>query len=254
MRIARVQYNAHQFWAMLEPGSARFLRQPPFGHILPGSLRVPLSKVRLLAPCEPSKIVLAGLNYRDHARELGMAIPAEPVIFLKPPTAVIGPGDPIIWPRGVKRLDYEAELAVVIGRTAREITPGQAPRHILGYTCLNDVTARDLQKKDGQWTRAKSFDTFCPIGPWIETDLDIRRAAVSCRLNGRLKQSSDTSKLIFGITELVSFVSRVMTLLPGDIISTGTPPGIAAMKAGDTVEISIEGIGTLVNRVQRPNK
>ncbi len=254
MRIARVQYKAHVFWAVVEPGSVRFLRQPPFAHILPGSLRVPLSKVRFLAPCEPSKIVCAGLNYRDHARELGMSAPAEPVIFLKPPTAVIGSGDPIICPRGVKRLDYEAELAVVIGKEARAITPAQARRYILGYTCLNDVTARDLQKKDGQWTRAKSFDTFCPVGPWIETDCDLRRAAVSCRLNGRLRQYSRTSQLICGVPELVSFVSRVMTLLPGDIISTGTPPGIAAMKPGDRVEISIEGIGTLVNRVQRPNK
>ncbi len=251
MRIARVQYDGEVLWAAVEGPGVRILRYPPFEHILPGPVRLPLSKVRLLAPCEPSKIVLAGLNYRDHAKELGMELPAEPVIFLKPPTAVIGPDEPIIYPRGVKRLDYEAELAVVIKKKTRNTSPAQVSACILGFTCLNDVTARDLQKKDGQWTRSKSFDTFCPAGPWIETEFSPRCAAISCRLNGRLKQNSSTEQLIFSVPQLISFVSRVMTLLPGDIVSTGTPPGIGPMKAGDKVEVVINGLGTLSNPVKR---
>jgi len=207
------------------------------------------SEVRLLAPCVPTKVVAVGLNYRDHARELGMAVPENPVLFLKPPTAVIGPGDNIIYPAMSRQVDYEGELGIVIRDRVRRISPAESRQHILGYTCANDVTARDLQKQDGQWTRAKGFDTFCPVGPWIETDLDPGDLLIETYLNGESRQSSRTSQFVFGVDRLVSFISQVMTLDPGDLIITGTPAGIGPMKAGDEVEVRIEGIGSLKNRV-----
>ena len=209
----------------------------------------PLLEVRLLSPCQPSKIVAVGLNYRDHAMELNMEIPQEPILFIKPGTSVCGPDDPIRYPPFSQQVDYEAELGIVISRSTKDIDPSEAPDYILGYTCLNDVTARDLQKRDGQWTRAKSFDTFCPIGPCIQTELDPSDCKVECFLNGEPKQSSSTQNQIFPPFFLVSFVSRVMTLLPGDIIATGTPPGVGPMRIGDEVEIVVEGIGSLRNHV-----
>lgn len=200
----------------------------------------------------PSKIILVGLNYRAHARELAMAIPDEPVIFLKPSTALVAGGGNIVYPRQVKRLDYEAELALVIKKAARNVPLKKARDFIGGYTCLNDITARNLQKKDGQWTRAKSFDTFCPLGPKLAAGLDPSDLRVTCRLNGKIKQDSRTSDMIFTVEYLVSFISRIMTLLPGDIISTGTPPGVGPMHPGDTVEVEIEGIGKLTNHVIAP--
>ncbi len=208
-----------------------------------------ISSVKLLAPCTPSKIIAVGLNYRDHAAELGFAIPEEPIIFLKPPTTVIGHMDDIVYPRSSIQVDYEAELAVVIKNRIRDIEPEDAAENILGFTCANDVTARDLQKRDGQWTRAKSFDTFCPVGPWIETDMGPDDLLVESYLNGRLRQSSRTSQFIFNVNLLVSFISGVMTLFPGDIIITGTPAGIGPMKPGDEIEVRIEGIGSLRNRL-----
>jgi len=202
---------------------------------------------------KPTKIVCVGTNYRDHAKELGMDIPGEPLIFLKPVSSIIYDSQEIVLPRGVTRLDYEAELAVVIKEEARRIEEKDVPGHILGYTCLNDVTARDLQKKDGQWTRAKSFDTFCPVGPWVETDIDPLNVKVESYLNGDLKQSSNTRELIFTVNRLVSFISGVMTLRPGDIISTGTPYGVGPMQPGDIIEIRIEGIGSLKNKVVESN-
>lgn len=210
---------------------------------------LPLSSIKLLAPVMPSKIVSVGLNYRDHAKELDMAVPAEPVIFIKPSTAVIGPGDVIIYPMSSGRLDYEAELGVVIKERTRNVPAARAMNCILGYTCVNDVTARDLQKKDIQWTRSKSFDTFAPIGPWVETDLNPSKLRVKAYLNGELKQDSSTAEFIFPVPQLVSFISSVMTLLPGDIIATGTPPGVGPMKPGDEIIVEVEGIGRLVNRV-----
>jgi 2-keto-4-pentenoate hydratase/2-oxohepta-3-ene-1,7-dioic acid hydratase in catechol pathway len=210
-----------------------------------------LSNVKLLAPCLPSKVVAVGLNYRDHAAELGFPVPEEPIIFLKPSTTVIGPDSAIIYPAMSSRVDYEAELGVVIKDRVNNIGPGEARQHILGYTCANDVTARDLQKRDGQWTRAKSFDTFCPIGPWIETDIEPDDLLVEAFLNGQQKQSSRTSNFIFGVTNLVSFVSRVMTLWPGDVIITGTPSGIGPLQPGDEIEVRIEGIGSLRNSVKK---
>ena len=207
------------------------------------------ANVKLLAPTVPTKVVAVGLNYRDHARELGMPVPDSPILFLKPPTCVIGPGAAIIRPPMSSQVDYEAELGIVISGRAARIAPAEARDHILGYTCANDVTARDLQKKDGQWTRAKGFDTFCPLGPWIETELDPDDLAVESYLNGERRQSSRTSQFIFGIDHLVSFISHVMTLEPGDLIITGTPAGIGPMRAGDEIEVRIEGIGSLKNPV-----
>ena len=209
-----------------------------------------LEGAKLLSPCSPGKIIGIGLNYKDHARERGKSLPHEPLLFLKPPSAVVAPGEPILLPPGVGRVDHEAELAIVIGRRARNLAVANAGEAILGYTCFNDVTARELQDRDIQFTRAKGFDTFAPLGPWIETELDPSDLGIESRVNGALRQSSRTRELIFSPAYLVSFVSRIMTLLPGDVIATGTPAGIGALADGDTVEISIEGIGTLANPVR----
>jgi 2-keto-4-pentenoate hydratase/2-oxohepta-3-ene-1,7-dioic acid hydratase in catechol pathway len=211
------------------------------------------SAQRFLAPIAPSKIVAIGRNYKDHAAELGNPLPAEPMIFLKPPSAIVGPGEPIVIPDGVGRVDHEAELGVVIGRRARHVSEEDAERYVFGLTCVNDVTARELQKKDVQFTRAKGFDTFAPVGPCIVTGLDYRSPdgiQVEAWVNGERKQSGSTSALIFSIDRLIAFVSAVMTLLPGDIISTGTPAGVGPMKAGDLVTVKIAGVGELTNPVQ----
>ena len=207
-------------------------------------------EVAFIAPVLPGKVVAVGLNYRDHAEEMHVDLPEEPKLFMKPSTSVIGPMDPIILPPDSRRVDYEAELAVVIGRKARHVPADKAREVILGYTCLNDVTARDLQKPDDQWTRAKGYDTFCPLGPAIETDLDPSDLAVSSWLNGEKRQSSRTSNLIFDVPALVAFITRIMTLEPGDVIATGTPSGVGPMKNGDSIEIRIDGIGSLINPVQ----
>lgn len=208
-----------------------------------------LEKVQLEPPAQPTKIVAVGINYRDHALEFGHQLPEEPMIFMKPSTAVIGPGKNIIRPKMSALVHYEAELGVVIGRTARQVSPERSLDHVLGFTCLNDITARDLQRKDGQWIRAKGFDTFCPIGPVVETELDTSDLGIEAWLNGTQVQGSRTSNLVFGVPTLVSFISRIMTLNPGDIIATGTPSGVGELKAGDSIEIRIQGIGALVNGV-----
>lgn len=220
-----------------------------FGPFRKTGKKYPLSEVKLLAPCQPTKIVAMGLNYLNHAKELKLPIPLHPLIFLKPPTAMIGTEEEIIYPPDSKRVDYEAELAVVIAKKTRNVQPHNALKHVLGYTCFNDVTARDLQKMDNQWTRSKSFDTFAPIGPWIVDDIDPHDLAIEAYLNNKVKQRSNTSELIFKIDEIVSFVSKVMTLLPGDVIATGTPPGVGPMLSGDEIKIKIENIGTLTNKV-----
>ncbi len=212
-----------------------------------------LEKAVILPPVYPSKIIAVGLNYRDHAEEFNQPIPDEPVIFMKPPTSVIGHGDSIIYPDSSERVDFEAEIAAVVKKRAFQIKEENAQDYILGYTCLNDVTARDLQKRDGQWTRSKSFNTFCPIGPVIETEIDPNRVNIFSRLNGEVKQSSNTKNFIFPLFQLFSFVSKIMTLLPGDIITTGTPSGVGPMKPGDIIEIEVEGIGVLQNRVISDN-
>lgn len=213
-----------------------------------------LSEVRLLAPVIPrSKIVAIGKNYAAHAAEFDGVVPDEPLMFLKPNTSVIGPDDAIVYPRQSQNLHYEGELAVVIGRICREVPPERATDVIFGYTVANDVTARDLQASDGQWSRAKGFDTFCPLGPWIETDLDPQDfadgRAVQTYLNGDLKQDGNTKDLVFDIPTLIAYISGAMTLLPGDVILTGTPEGVGPMQVGDEVEVAIAGIGALTNRV-----
>ena len=216
--------------------------------IVSGGEVLAIEDVELLAPCCPSKIVCVGLNYVEHANELKMKLPDEPILFLKPPSAVIGPGAEIVLPQSSQRVDYEGELGVVIGKRCKAIAADEAKKYILGYTCFNDVTARDLQQKDGQWTRAKSFDTFAPFGPWIAS-IDPANADIETRVNGEVKQSSNTSDLIFGVPKLIEFISQVMTLEPGDVIATGTPPGVGRLEKGDMVEVEIKGIGVLKNRV-----
>jgi len=209
-----------------------------------------LGDVRLLAPVLPSKVICVGQNYADHVREMGGQPPPEPVIFLKPSTSVCGPGDPIQRPVGLsERVDYEGELAVVIGRLCRDVPQDLASAAILGYTCANDVTARDIQARDGQWSRAKGFDAFCPLGPWIATDADPADLALTTRLNGEVRQESRTSLMLHDVPFLIAFVSAVMTLLPGDVLLTGTPAGVGPMQAGDEVSVTIEGVGTLANPV-----
>ena len=212
-----------------------------------------LSDVKLLAPCLPSKIVAIGLNYRSHAEESGMAIPELPLVFLKPSTCVIGQEDAIIYPEMSQQVDYEGELGVVMGKKTSHVSPQEALDYVLGYTCFNDVTARDLQARDGQWSRAKGFDTFGSFGPCIETELDPDNTPVETYLNGELKQQGNTNDLIHSVPDIISFVSRVMTLLPGDVIATGTPSGVGPMSAGDCVEIKIEPIGVLRNHVVSPD-
>lgn len=222
----------------------------PFGSIQLTGERYSLSQVRLVAPMLPSKVLAIGRNYADHAREMGGEVPDEPLVFLKPSTSVIGSGEAISYPTALsQRVDYEGELAVVIGRLCREVPRERAHEVIFGYTCANDVTARDLQKKDVQFTRAKGFDTFCPLGPWIQTELDPSDLAITTSVNGEVKQSSRTSKLMYDIPALIAHVSAVMTLIPGDVILTGTPEGVGPLAIGDEVSVFIEGIGTLSNRV-----
>lgn len=249
MRLVRFLVGRQWRYGSLEGDEIVELRGDAVSVTAPRGGRYPAATVRLAAPCMPSKVVAVGLNYRDHAAELGMQVPGDPVIFLKPPTTVIGPGEAIRYPAMSSQVDYEAELGVVIGKTARCLSPTAAGEYILGYTCANDVTARDLQKKDGQWTRAKSFDTFCPVGPWIETDLDPSDLAIESFLNGERRQSSRTSRFLFAIPQLISFISQVMTLYPGDLIITGTPAGIGPMQPGDEIEVRIEGIGSLKNTI-----
>ena len=210
----------------------------------------PLEDVKLLAPVTPSKIVFIGRNYREHAAELGNAVPKEPLIFLKPPSSVIGPEEPILLPPISRRVDHEGELAVVIAKTCSQLGPAGAVRpYLLGYTCLNDVTALDIQKADVQFTRGKGFDTFCPIGPFMETEFDLGAATVETFVNGQRRQSAPAAEMIFSVDVIIRWIAQVMTLLPGDVVATGTPSGVGPLTAGDVVEVSITGIGTLRNPV-----
>ncbi len=229
--------------------SVTALKGHPFGPFELSTARFAMSEVRLLAPVLPSKVVAVGKNYADHAREMGAEAPAEPLIFLKPSTSVIGPGDPIPYPALSHEVHYEAELAVVIGRLCREVPVERAPEVILGFTAANDVTARDLQKSDGQWARAKGFDGFCPLGPWITTDVDAADLRITCTVNGAVRQDARTNQLLHPVSELIAYVTAVMTLLPGDVILTGTPAGVGPLAVGDEVAVTIEGIGTLANPV-----
>ena len=250
MKILRFAINRTIKYGVLEGDIIRVMLGSPYSSSFRLAERTyRLEEVRLLAPCLPSKIVALGLNYRSHAEETKLPIPSVPLIFLKPSTTVIGPEDEIVYPEVSRRVDYEGELAVVIGKKARAVDRARAEEYILGYTCLNDVSARYEQRDDGQWTRAKSYDTFAPIGPYIETDISPHDLKLETYLNGELRQCARTSDLIFPVDMLVSFISNIMTLLPGDVIATGTPSGIGPMKPGDVVEVKIENIGTLRNYV-----
>ncbi len=251
MKLCRYSYQGKTGCGRVEDQVVRVCRGELPGALEPTDLTLPLAEVRLLAPLAPSKIIGIGRNYMAHARELGNAPPdEEPLIFLKPPSAVISPSDPILLPAASRRVDHEAELGVVIGRIARNIPEGVDPLdYVLGYSCVNDVTARDLQKKDVQFTRGKGFDTFCPFGPWIETELDPTNVLVSGRVNGETRQQASTGELLFPVRQLIRFLSGIMTLCPGDLIATGTPAGVGPLKTGDIVEVEVEGIGILRNPV-----
>jgi 2-keto-4-pentenoate hydratase/2-oxohepta-3-ene-1,7-dioic acid hydratase in catechol pathway len=252
MRIYRFRYRKRILHGILKEEFLFPLKGSIFRDFKIGDSPIPMGEVKLLPPVEPSKIIGIGRNYREHAKELGNPLPEEPLIFLKPSTAVIGPGETIFYPDMSARIDYEGELAVVIRKKARLLKDEEpVADYILGYTCFNDVTARDLQTKDVQFTRAKSFDTFAAVGPCIATDIDPGALHLKTFLNGKLVQSGATSSLIFPVPFLVRFVSRVMTLLPGDIISTGTPAGVGPMVPGDRVDVQIEGIGVLSNKLAR---
>ena len=245
MRLVRFLADGCCGYGLMEEGGIRPVAWEPFDYIVDTVEIVDPDAAQLLAPVVPTKIVAVGLNYTDHAPELNMEIPEEPLLFLKAPNTVLQPGGEVVYPQQSRRVDYEAELSVVIGTTARSVSESDALSYVLGYTCGLDITARDLQVADGQWTRAKNFDTFCPLGPWVETELDPGDLEINLRLNDELRQSSRTSRLIFGVPYLVSFISGIMTLNPGDVIMTGTPSGVGEVKPGDRIEMEIEGIGSL---------
>ncbi|HVC43678.1 MAG TPA: fumarylacetoacetate hydrolase family protein [Candidatus Binataceae bacterium] len=253
MKIVRYRHDGRDGYGALE-GDRITPLDGTIGSLVPaaGAAPIALGAVRLLAPATPSKIVAIGLNYADHAAEGKRELPKEPMLFIKPSTALIGPGAAIVYPPQSTNLHHEGELAIVIGATASQVAAADADRYILGYTCANDVTARDLQRRDVQFTRGKGFDTFAPLGPWIVTGLDPADLAIETRVNGVVRQQSRTSMLIFNCAYLVSFISHVMTLLPGDVISTGTPAGVGPMQVGDVVEVEIEEIGCLKNPIAAP--
>ncbi len=253
MKIARYEFGNGFRYGVVDPEGA-ILREivwegEPFEGIRETGAAHRIEEVRLLAPVVPGKIVAVGLNYKDHAKEVGRRIPAEPLLVLKAPSAVLPPGGDIVYPRWSEHVDYEAELAVVIGRRAKNIAAEAAFAYIFGYTCINDVTARDLQIRDVQFARSKGFDTFAPLGPWIETDVDPGAIAIRCRVNGVVKQEGNTRDMGLSVHRLVEYISSNMTLYPGDVIATGTPAGVGSITPGDTVSVEIDGIGSLTNRV-----
>ena len=251
MRIARVSVPGVEFpvYGVITGEKIELITGLPWPDISDPVAALNLADVKILAPVIPSKVVCVGKNYADHAKEMGGDVPAEPVIFIKPNTTVIGDGDFIVLPPQSVNVHHEAELAIVIGALAKNVDIDRADEVIFGYTCANDVTARDLQNSDGQWTRSKSFDTFCPLGPWIETDLDPEDLDISCVVNGETRQDGNTSDLVRSAREMVSWISHMMTLLPGDVILTGTPAGVSAIAAGDSVTVTIQDIGSLTNPV-----
>ncbi|RRO16281.1 FAA hydrolase family protein [Saccharopolyspora rhizosphaerae] len=258
MRLARVAHSEGVSFVALEPDPAAprekivavEIDQHPFGTPTYTGRKWPMADVRLLAPILPSKVICVGKNYADHAREMGSEAPENPLIFMKPSTAVIGPNAPIKLPPNSEQVDFEGELAAIIGQPCKDVPEARGTDVLLGYTIANDVTARDQQKADGQWTRAKGYDTFCPLGPWIDTELDPSDLAIRTDLDGEVKQGGRTSQLVHSIGGLVSWVSRIMTLLPGDVILTGTPAGVGPMVDGQKVTVSIDGLGALTNPVQ----
>jgi len=252
MKIYRYKYKNKISLGVLEEERLYPLEGPIFRKIKTSKKWIPIGEVTILPPVKPSKIIAVGVNYKDHAMERGRSLPKEPLIFLKPPSAIVGSNDIIVYPEMTKRVDYEGELALVMKRKATRLQEGdEVDDFILGYTCFNDVTARDLQERDVQFTRAKSFDTFAAVGPCIATDIDPHRVRIKTFLNGKLRQSGNTGNMIFSVPYLVRFISHIMTLSPGDLITTGTPAGVGPMSPGDRVDVQIEGIGTLSNTVMR---
>ena len=253
MKIVRMKAGDDIAYGVADAEGVVVYKGSPFVAWEPTETVVPWPSVSLLSPVIPTKILCVGKNYEDHVEEMGGEIPEEPVIFMKPATAVVGQNAAVIHPRISKEVHHEAELAVVISRPARNISAEDASLYIFGYTAANDVTARDLQKKDAQWTRAKGFDTFCPLGPAIETELDpLERLAVICRVNGEVRQAGFTSDMIFGVAEILEYITAFTTLLPGDVVLTGTPAGASKVEPGDVMEVEIDGIGTLTNRLVSP--
>jgi len=251
MKLIRYEKNTFIYYGeLIDNSTVERINGDIFGEYTKSGITEKIDACKVLSPTVPSKIVAVGKNYIDHAKELGGEIPNNPIIFIKPPTTIIANEEDIIYPSISNRVDYEGELAVVIKKKARNVKKSEAKNYILGYTCLNDVTARDIQTLDGQWTRAKCFDTFAPVGPIITDEIDPDNVYIETLLNGEVKQSSNTSMMIWKVDELIEFISAVMTLNPGDIITTGTPSGIGPMKKGDRVEVRIEGIGSLVNFVK----
>ena len=250
MRIVRYQVKneAPRYGWILE-NKIGPIEGDPFGEYRRLEAEIPLESARLLAPAQPTKIICIGRNYLEHAKEHNAEVPKVPLIFLKPPSSVISPGENIVLPAQSAQVEHEAELVVVIGKRGHNVMAEDAQGYVFGYTVGNDVTARDLQRSDGQWTRAKGFDTFCPFGPWIDTDFDPADAVISCRVGGQPRQMASTRDMVFNVSNLIAFISSVMTLEPGDLLFTGTPAGVSPLKAGDSVEVEIEGLGKLVNPV-----
>lgn len=253
MRYFRIEHEGVAHFGVARPGDTEvtLLNGPPWAGGVPIHVQVPLARAQLRAPVEPTKIVCVGRNYAAHAKELGNQVPDEPLIFLKPPSALLGPGEAIELPAMSQRVEHEAEIGVVLGHRLKRADADAARSAIFGITCVNDVTARDLQRKEVQFTRAKGFDTFCPVGPWVETDFDLAALRVSGRVNDQQRQQGDAAQMIFPIAELLAFISQVMTLEPGDLVSTGTPEGVGPLAPGDRVEIEVSGVGVLQNRVVR---
>ena len=250
MRVVRLMYEGDCRYGLADDTTVTLISDEPFASWEPEG-NLPLCEARLLAPVSPTKVVCVGLNYRNHIAEMGHGMPATPVIFVKPSTSVIGPRQAIVLPEGIGRVDYEGELGIVIGRRTHRVSAAKAAECVLGLCCGNDVTARDIQKIDGQWTRAKSYDGFCPLGPWVATDVEPDDLLLETYVNGECRQSTRTSDMLFHPYELVSFISDVMTLVPGDVVLTGTPGGIGPLSAGDVVEVRIQDVGILHNDVVR---
>jgi 2-keto-4-pentenoate hydratase/2-oxohepta-3-ene-1,7-dioic acid hydratase in catechol pathway len=250
MKFVRYQYkNSAPAYGWVFEDRVGPVEGEPFGEFRRLEADIPLSEVRLLSPILPGKIICVGRNYLEHAREHDAEVPEWPLLFMKPPSSVIGPNETILLPPQSEQVEHEVELAVVIGKTTRWVDPEEALKFVLGYTLANDVTARDLQRRDGQWTRAKGFDTFCPIGPWIDTELDPSDILLSCRVKGEMRQMSSTREMIFTVQQLLAYISSIMTLFPGDVVLTGTPAGVGPLSSGDIVDCSGEGIGVLSNPV-----
>lgn len=250
MRLCRLEVGGTPRWGVVEGEMVTPLAAPPWEEVRKVAGAMPLASAKLLPPCEPTKIVAVGLNYRAHATEMGKELPEEPLLFLKAPSSLLPPGGAVVLPRQSSRVEHEGELALVIGRTASKVNASHALEYVRGFTCLDDVTARDIQRREKVYARAKGFDTFCPVGPWLETEIEDPQAlALELRVNGAVRQKGTTADMIFPVAEVVAFISHIMTLHPGDLITTGTPPGVGPLVAGDSVEVEIAGIGVLRHTV-----